>query len=134
MTELWIDFRTRRIRFKNALHDALGWDSRRFDSLRLDIVMTRKDFRSIVGLVRQMGVERWNGSPDGMPPQSPTTSRYVRMTAGKRVVERFAAGTSDPLQTIFRFALAHKRLYGDVAESVSVAAYDASDDACQESL
>ena len=39
MVEMWIDFDSRRFRFKCGLHDAMGWESSRFDSVRMDLVL-----------------------------------------------------------------------------------------------
>ena len=58
MIEMWIDFATRRLRFKCGPHDALGWESRRFNSWRLDVALSRSELHWIAERIRLANIDR----------------------------------------------------------------------------
>ena len=115
MIEMWIDFNSRHFRFKCGQHDALGWESRRFESMRLDLVMEGREWRSILQHIKNATVEAWPGIDEG-DSVSPldATAYYLRMRAGDKTIERFAVGTAPKkfaeIQSVIQFALSHKDL------------------------
>jgi len=123
MVEMWIDFDTRRLRFKCGLHDAMGWESCRFDGVRLDLAMEGREWRRLVQNVEQANVEAWPGINEAQA-ASPldTTAYYLRLRAGDKTIERFAVGAApkkfEGIQSVIQFALSHKALRllpGDVS-------------------
>ena len=46
MVEMWIDFNARQFRFKCGLHDAMGWESCRFDGMRGTMSLSMTGFSS----------------------------------------------------------------------------------------
>ncbi len=88
MTEMWIDFASRRLRLKCGLHDALGWTSSRCDSIRLEVCLKEGDWRAVVRNLQLAGLEAW---PDCMSAgvDAGTSSWYLRMTSGGNSVEKF---------------------------------------------
>ena len=130
MIEMWIDFASRHFRFKCGLHDALGWESRRFDSMRLDLVMEGREWRSILQHIRNANVEAWSGI-EAREVVSPldATAYYSRMRAGDKTIERFAVGAApkkfEEIQSVIQFALSHKDLYmlsGEMPSSAKLSA------------
>lgn len=115
MVEMWIDFNARRFRFKCGLHDAMGWESCRFDGMRLDLALEGREWRRLVHNVEQAHVEAWPGINDGQA-ASPldATAYYLRLRAGDKTIERFAVGTApkkfEGIQSVIQFALSHKSL------------------------
>ena len=115
MVEMWIDFDARRLRFKCGLHDAMGWESSRFDGMRLDLALEGREWRRLVHNVEQAHVEAWPGINDGQT-ASPldATAYYLRLRAGDKTIERFAVGAApkkfDGIQSVIQFALSHKDL------------------------
>ena len=116
MVEMWIDFNARRFRFKCGLHDAMGWESCRFDGMRLDLALEGREWRRLVHNVEQAHVEAWPGINDGQA-ASPldATAYYLRLRAGDKTIERFAVGAApkkfEEIQSVIQFALSHKDLY-----------------------
>ena len=115
MVEMWIDFDARRFRFKCGLHDAMGWESCRFDGMRLDIVMEGREWRRLVHNVKQANVEAWPGIDASRAASAvDTTAYYLRMRVGDKTIERFAVGAApkkfDGIQSVIQFALSHKDL------------------------
>ena len=116
MVEMWIDFNARRFRFKCGLHDAMGWESCRFDGMRLDLALEGREWRRLVHNVEQAHVEAWPGINDGQA-ASPldATAYYLRLRAGDKTIERFAVGAApkkfEGIQSVIQFALSHKDLY-----------------------
>ena len=112
MIEMWIDFATRRLRFKCGPHDALGWNSRRFESWRLDVVLASGEFRRIADSIRQAKIESWE-NVDGKDAASTLDklTYYVRMKTANGIVERFIAGAEPKdfahLKKILSFAASH---------------------------
>ena len=122
MVEMWIDFNTRQFRFKCGLHDAMSWESCRFDGMRLDLTMDGWPWRRLVKHIQRANVEDWPRINDGQA-ASPldATAYYLRLRAGDKTIERFAVGTApkkfEEIQSVIEFALSHKDLYmlpGDV--------------------
>ena len=115
MVEMWIDFNARRFRFKCGLHDAMGWESCRFDGMRLDLALEGREWRRLVHNVEQAHVEAWPGINDGQA-ASPldATAYYLRLRAGDKTIERFAVGAApkkfEGIQSVIQFALSHKSL------------------------
>ena len=114
MVELWMDFGSRRLRFKCALHDALGWDHP-FDGMRLDVTLDERTLRRLARHIRRADVERWPGMRKGViSPPVDATARYLRMRMGEKTLERFAVGDSlagqGEMGAVIQFALAHKDL------------------------
>ena len=115
MVEMWIDFDSRRLRFKYGLHDAFGWESRRFDSMRLDLMLGDEEWRSVVRHVLQANVEAWpDANANASVSPSDTTSYYLRLCMAGRTVEKFAVCTPpdgfDGIQSVVRFAMSHEAL------------------------
>ena len=115
MVEMWIDFDTRRFRFKCGLHDAMGWNSCRFDGMRLDLPMDGWEWRRLVRHVQLANVEAWPRIIEGQAALPlDTTAYYLRMRAGDKTVERFAVGVTpkkfEEIQSVIQFALSHKDL------------------------
>ena len=112
MIEMWIDFATRRLRFKCGPHDALGWDSRRFDSWRLDVALSRRELCRIAASIMLAKIESWE-SVDGKDAASTLDkpTYYVRMKTANGMVERFVAGAEPKgfahLKGILSFAASH---------------------------
>lgn len=112
MVEMWIDFTTRRLRFKCSPHDALGWESRRFDSLRLDVTLLRSELRWIEECIRLAEIETWkcvesNGAASAVDKET----YYIRMKTASGAMERFVVGDEpmgfDHLREVLRFAASH---------------------------
>ena len=130
MMEMWIDFDTRRFRFKCGLHDAMGWGSCRFDGMRLDLSMDGWKWRRLVKHVQQANVEAWpriNEGQSALPLD--TTAYYLRLRAGDKTIERFAVGAApkkfEEIQSVIQFALSHKDLYmlsGEMPSSAKLSA------------
>ena len=113
MIEMWVDFTTRRLRFKFSPHDALGWESRRFDSWRLDVTLSRSELCWIVERIRLAEIEAWKcvESNDAASAVDKATY-YVRMKTANDAVERFVVGDEPPmgfnhLREVLRFAAKH---------------------------
>ena len=130
MVEMWIDFNARRFRFKCGLHDAMGWESCRFDGMRLDLALEGREWRRLVHNVEQAHVEAWPGINDGQA-ASPldATAYYLRLRAGDKTIERFAVGAApkkfEEIQSVIQFALSHKDLYmlsGEMPSSAKLSA------------
>ena len=130
MVEMWIDFNARRFRFKCGLHDAMGWESCRFDGMRLDLALEGREWRRLVHNVEQAHVEAWPGINDGQT-ASPldATAYYLRLRAGDKTIERFAVGAApkkfEEIQSVIQFALSHKDLYmlsGEMPSSAKLSA------------
>ena len=115
MVEMWVDFDTRRFRFKCGLHDAMGWESCRFDGMRLDLTMDGWPWRRLVKHIQRANVEDWPRINDGQA-ASPldATAYYLRLRAGDKTIERFAVGAApkkfEGIQSVIQFALSHKSL------------------------
>ena len=88
MTEMWIDFPSRRLRVKCGLHDALGWSSRLYDSVRIDVRLEEDAWRRLVRKLRRAELEAW---PNRMSAEGDVgaSSWYLRMTSAGRNVEKF---------------------------------------------
>lgn len=112
MIEMWIDFPARRLRFKCSPHDALGWDSRRFDSWRLDIALSRRELCRIADRIRLAEIESWEceESRDASSTLD-KVAYYARMKTANGAVERFVAGGApmgfEHLRKALRFAATH---------------------------
>ena len=113
MVEMWIDFDSRRFRFKCGLHDAMGWESSRF-----------------LKHLCKANVESWPNVGE-MRDFSPVdkASYYVRLRSGDKATERFAASAPPKgigeMQSVIQFALSHKALClwpGEMASSVKLPA------------
>jgi len=123
MVEMWIDFDSRQFRFKCGLHDAMGWDSCRFDGMRLDLSLEGREWGRLVEHVQKANAEAWPGVDDRLAASTVDASTYyLRMRAGDRRIERFAVGTMPKgigeIQSVVQFALSHKSLRpwpGDVS-------------------
>lgn len=124
MIELWIDFATRRLRFKCGPHDALGWDSRRFESWRLDVVLSGRELRRIADSIRQAKVESWESVvvKDAALTLDKSTY-YVRMRTEDGAIERFVAGVEPEdfshLAEVIRFAASHNECRYETGERSS---------------
>ena len=130
MVEMWIDFNARRFRFKCGLHDAMGWESCRFDGMRLDLTMDGWPWRRLVKHIQRANVEDWPRINDGQA-ASPldATAYYLRLRAGDKTIERFAVGAApkkfEEIQSVIEFALSHKDLYmlpGEISSSTKLSA------------
>ena len=138
MVEMWIDFDTRRFRFKCGLHDAMGWDSCRFDGVRLDLSMEGREWRRLVEHIQRANLEAWPGI-DERQTASPldTTSYCLRMRVGDRRIERFAVGVApgkfEEIQSVIQFALTHESLrqFSHVKLAEKAAAEQAKPDKCR---
>ena len=88
MTEMWIDFPSRRLRVKYGLHDALGWSSSLYDGVRVDVRLEEDAWRRLVRKLRRAELEAW---PDVMSAEGDVgaSSWYLRMTFAGRNVEKF---------------------------------------------
>ena len=62
MTEMWIDFPSRRLRVKCGLHDALGWNSSLCDGVRIDVCLEDGEWRRLVRKLRRAELEAWPDS------------------------------------------------------------------------
>ena len=130
MVEMWIDFDTRRFRFKCGLHDAMGWGSCRFDGMRLDLSMEGREWGRLVEHVQKANVEAWpriNEGQSALPLD--TTAYYLRLRAGDKTIERFSVGVTpkkfEEIQSVIQFALSHKDLYmlsGEMSSSAKLSA------------
>lgn len=124
MVEMWIDFATRRLRLKCSSHDALGWNSRWFDSWRLDVVLSRRELRRVANGILLAGIESWERDA-GEYSASTLEKRtcYVRMMTANGAVERFVAGTEPEgfrhLQEVVHFAASHKKCRYEKGERTS---------------
>ena len=103
-------------------NDAMGWESCRFDGMRLDLALEGREWRRLVHNVERAHVEAWPGINGGQS-ASPldATAYYLRLRAGDKTIERFAVGAApkkfEGIQSVIQFALSHKDLYmlpGDV--------------------
>ena len=130
MVEMWIDFDSRRFRFKCGLHDAMGWESSRFDSVRMDLVLEDHEWRKVLKHLCKANVESWPNVGE-MRDFSPVdkASYYVRLRSGDKATERFAASAPPKgigeMQSVIQFALSHKALClwpGEMASSVKLPA------------
>ncbi len=88
MTEMWIDFPSRRLRVKYGLHDALGWSSRLYDGVRIDVRLKEGEWRRLVRKLRRADLESWPNSLSAEG-DAGASSWYLRMTAAGRHVEKF---------------------------------------------
>ena len=129
MVEMWIDFTTRRLRLKCCPHDALGWDSRRFDSRRLDVVLSRREFCRVANSILLSGIESWEC--DASEYSASTLDKrtcYVRIKTAKGAVERFVAGVEPEgfrhLQDVVRFAATHEKCWFEKGERASMEKVD----------
>ena len=130
MVEMWIDFDTRRFRFKCGLHDAMGWGSCQFDGLRLDLSLGGREWRRLVKHVQRANVEAWPRINEGQAALPlDTTAYYLRLRAGDKTIERFAVGAApkkfEEIQSVIQFALSHKDLYmlsGEMQSSAKLSA------------
>ena len=88
MTEMWIDFPSRRLRVKCGLHDALGWNSSLCDGVRIDVCLEDGEWRRLVRKLRRAELEAWpdSGSAEG---DAGASSWYLRITSVGRNVEKF---------------------------------------------
>lgn len=114
MVEMWIDFTTRRLRLKCSPHDALGWNSRRFDSWRLDVVLSRLEFCRIANGILRAGIESWERDASEYSASTlDTRTCYVRMMTANGAVERFVAVTEPDgfrhLKEVVHFAVSHEK-------------------------
>ena len=112
MVEMWIDFAAHRLRFKCSPYDALGWQSRRFDSWRLDTVLSDREFRRVANSIRNARIESWKSGADRYSASTTdTTTCYVRMNTANGSVERFVSGMwpegLEHLRAVLRFAASH---------------------------
>ena len=115
MVEMWIDFGERRFRFKCGLHDAMGWESHRFDSVRVDLVLDEHEWRKVLRHLCKAKVESWPKVGETRDYSSvDKASYYVRLRSGDKTVERFVAAASPKgvgeMQSVIQFALSHKSL------------------------
>lgn len=118
MIEMWIDFRTRRMRLKCSPHDALGWESRRFDSLRLDTILTQGEMQGVSRCVRLADVGTWrNGSGVEGSLSDRVATWYLRVQTDGAVVERFVDGVAPKglkhIRDIVHFACSHPDIHLD---------------------
>lgn len=129
MIEMWVDFTTRRLRFKCSPHDALGWESRRFDSWRLDVTLSRSELCWIVERIRLAEIEAWKcvESNDAASAVDKATY-YVRMKTANGAMERFVAGDEpagfDHLREVLRFAATHVECRYEKGERTSEASWE----------
>ena len=112
MVEMWIDFAERRLRLKCSPHDAMGWQSRRFDCWLLDVVLSDREFGHIANSIRYAWIEHWENDIDRYQASTiDNTTCHVRMTTANGSVERFVAGVEpeglENLRDVVRFAAAH---------------------------
>ena len=124
MIEMWIDFAMRRLRFKCGAHDALGWDSNRFESWRLDVVLSGRELRHIADSIRQANIESWeNGDVKDAASALDKTTYYVRMRTANIPIERFVAGVEPEgfshLTEVIRFAASHNECRYEIGERSS---------------
>ena len=124
MVEMWIDFTTRRLRLKCSPHDALGWDSRRFDSWRLDVILSHREFCRVANGILRAGIESWER--DASEYSASTLDKrtcYLRMMTANGAVERFVAGAEPKgfrnLHEIVRFAASHEKCRYEKGERTS---------------
>ena len=128
MVEMWIDFDAPRFRFKCGLHDAMGWNSCRFDGMRLDLPMEGREWGRLVKHIQEANVEAWPRINEGQAALPlDTTAYYLRMRAGGKTIERFAVGAApkkfEEIQSVIQFALSHKDLYmlsGEMSSSAKL--------------
>ena len=118
MIEMWIDFKTRRMRLKCTPHDALGWESRRFDSMRLDTILTQSEMQGVLRCVRLADVGTWRNISDVEGYKSDrSTTWYLRVRTDGSVVERFVDGNAPKglkyIRDIVRFAYSHPNIHLD---------------------
>ena len=124
MIEMWIDFAMRRLRFKCGPHDALGWNSKRFESWRLDVVLSGRELRHIVDSIRQANIESWESADvkDAASTLDKTTY-YVRMRTADVPIERFVAEVEPEgfshLTEVIRFAASHNECRFEIGERSS---------------
>ena len=90
MAEMLVDFDESRLRLKFAPHDALGWESRRYDSLRLDVALTPDDMRELAKRAREVAsAARRDASSASLDAALSRTTCFVRIGRGDGAVERF---------------------------------------------
>ena len=129
MIEMWIDFPTRRLRFKCSPHDALGWESRRFDSWRLDVALSRSELRWIAERIRLAEIETWEfaGNKHSASAVDKATY-YVRAKTANGYLERFVVGYEpagfDHLREVLRFAATHAECRYEKGERTSEASWE----------
>ena len=126
MIEMWIDFATRRLRFKSGPYDALGWNSRRFESQRLDVVMEGRELRRIADSIRKAKIESWeNADGKDVALALDGTTYYVRMNTENGAIERLVAGHAPEgfshFAEVIRFAALHKECRYQTGERASCA-------------
>jgi len=109
MAEMLVDFDECRLRLKFAPHDALGWESRRYDSLRLDVALTPDDVRELAKRAREVAsAARRDASSASLDAALSCTTCYVRIGRGDAAVERFSElsphGWTEMAHELLRFA------------------------------
>lgn len=129
MIEMWVDFTTRRLRFKCSPHDALGWESRRFDSWRLDVALSRSELRWIAERIRLAEIETWEfaGNKHSASAVDKATY-YVRAKTANGYLERFVVGYEpagfDHLREVLRFAATHADCRNEKGERTFEASWE----------
>lgn len=129
MIEMWVDFTTRRLRFKCSPHDALGWESRRFDSWRLDVALSRSELHWIAERIRLANIESWEciESNDAASAVDKATY-YVRAKTANGYLERFVVGYEpagfDHLREALHFAATHADCRNEKGERTSEASWE----------
>ena len=129
MIEMWIDFATRRLRFKCGPHDALGWESRRFNSWRLDVALSRSELHWIAERIRLANIESWEciESNDAASAVDKATY-YVRAKMANGYLERFVVGDEpagfDHLREVVHFAATHADCRNEKGERTSEASWE----------
>ena len=121
MIEMWIDFRTHRMRLKCAPHDALGWESRRFDSMRLDTILTQSEMQGVLRCIRLADIGTWRNISDMEGYKfDRSTTWYLRVRTDGSVVEKFFDGTAPNglkhIRDIVRFACSHPDIHLDMGD------------------
>ena len=124
MIEMWIDFPTRRLRFKCSPHDALGWESRRFDSWRLDVVLSCSEFRRIAECIKLAEIEFWEGvKGKDTAPTLDVATYYVRLKTANGGIERLVSGDApmrfEHFREVLRFSASHINCRYEVGERTS---------------
>lgn len=109
MVEMWVDFDESRLRLKFAPHDALGWESRRYDSLRFDVALTPDDMRELAKRAGKIAsTARRDDSKASLDAALSRTTCYVRIGRGDAAVERFSElsphGWTEMAHELLRFA------------------------------
>ena len=109
MAEMLVDFDESRLRLKFAPHDALGWESRRYDSLRLDVALTPDVMRELSKRAGEVAsAARRDVSSASLDAALSHTTCYVRIGRGDAAVERFSElsphGWTEMAHELLRFA------------------------------